>query len=184
MDIAKGIKTLSREAGILASLAISCLFPSSCVTDSEPENNGVQVGDMLPYFSVILDNDETISTPDLKGKVSVIEFFNTSCPDCRESLPQLQIAYDTYKDNENVCIFTISREENAESIDTFWRQEGLSLPYSPQNDWDVYYLFATVGIPRIYVSDREGKIVYTYGDTDIPSAATLEKNIESILSQP
>lgn len=139
---------------------------------------------MLPYFSVVLDNDETVTTPDLKGKVSVIEFFNTSCPDCRESLPILQKAYDRYKDNENVCMFTIAREEDAESIDAFWRQESLSLPYSPQTGWDVYYLFATVGIPRIYISDRQGKIVYTYGDSDFPSAAVIENNIETLLSRP
>ena len=47
---------------------------ASCVTENEPDNTGISVGDKLPHFSVTLDDGTIVSDASLKGKVAVIEF--------------------------------------------------------------------------------------------------------------
>lgn len=154
---------------------------TGCVGEKEPENIGKTVGEGLPQFSVILDDGSQVSTTSLRGKVAVIEFFNTSCADCRRAFPVLQNLYERYRDNEEVMIFAIARDEDASAISSYWRQNGLSVPYSPQKGREVYELFATVGIPRIFIADREGVITACYGPEDEPSATTLANAAEEAL---
>ena len=63
-------------------LAVLVLAVSACIRDKIPEGAELGPGDRLPEFSVILDDGSVVSTGDLSGKVSVIVFFHTGCPDC------------------------------------------------------------------------------------------------------
>ncbi len=158
-----------------------CILMQACITDDVPENVGIEVGDTLPNFSVTLNNGATVSTSSLIGKIAVIEFFNTGCRDCQEGLPAVNKLYEVYKEDPNIMIFAISREENSESIEIFWKEHGFILPYSAQSDRTVYNLFATTGIPRTYIADESGKIIATFGDSDIPDFSDLNNEIEKLL---
>ncbi|MDE6009476.1 MAG: TlpA family protein disulfide reductase [Muribaculaceae bacterium] len=160
------------------------LIFASCVTEDEPENIGITPGEPLPVFTVSMSDGEIISSSDLKGKVAVIEFFNTGCKDCRQSLPQFQLLYEEYKGNPEVCILAIAREESEESIIKYWEENELTIPFSPQPDRTVYNLFATVGIPRIFIFDKSGILRYAYGDADRPTASILSAAILSLLPAP
>ena len=55
----------------------------ACVNDKEEPVWSLQPGDRLPDFEVVMSDGRRITTESLKGKHSVIVFFNTSCSDCR-----------------------------------------------------------------------------------------------------
>lgn len=138
------------------SWLIMMLTMASCVGDDEPEEWSLGPGDRVPEFTVTLNDGSTLSTAGMKGRRWVIVFFNTSCPDCRRELPQLQSAYEARPEGEEwVCI---SREEGAAAIARFWEAHGLTMPYSAQEDRRVYSLFASTGIPRVYHINAEGII--------------------------
>lgn len=148
---------------VILAIALSL---TSCVTDDDPVNHGVIVGDPLPSFAATLSGGAVIDNQSLAGKTAIIEFFNTGCGDCRQSLPLLQTIYDQVKDDPDVIIVAIARDEDEDSISSYWSEHGLTIPYSPQPDTRVYSLFATVGIPRIYVVNPDGIIVSAYGPED------------------
>ena len=150
---------------------------TGCVTDDDPKGPSLQVGDPLPQFSVTLNNGVEISTANLKGKVPVIVFFNTGCSDCRQELPVIQQLWDNYKENSNVVIAVIAREETKEEIQKYWAENGLSMPFSPQDNKEVYNLFAPSVIPRIYIADKSGIITATFDDSGMPSLETLISEI-------
>lgn len=157
------------------SWAIMTLIVSGgCVNDMDTDNRGVVAGDRLPVFSVIMSDGSECGTSTLKGKWGVIEFFNTGCEDCRENFPVLQEIYDYYLDNENVEVIAIAREEGKDEIESYWKDHGLTVPWSPQPDRSVYNLFATVGIPRMYISNPEGMIKAAYGPEDPPTATQVK----------
>ena len=95
-------------------------------------------GDTLPEFQVELDNGSMLATSDLQGKVSVLVFFHTGCPDCQQELPVIQQLYDLYRANDSVAIYCISREEAAEEIEAYWQAHGLTLPYSAERVQPVF----------------------------------------------
>ena len=128
---------------------------ASCIHEDDEWVERVAVGDRLPAFTVTL-NDGTRYDSTEPGE-SVIVFFNTSCTDCQRELPLLDARYKAgeFDGQRIVCI---SRAEEESSVATFWRANGLTLPYSAQPDRRIFDLFASAGIPRIYFVDEQGVV--------------------------
>lgn len=173
------------KLGISLISALLLTFTASCVNDNE-DNGGkgadLKVGDALPHFEVTLSNCQKITTESLRGKVSVLVFFNTKCSDCQKELPEVQKVYDSYKsqaENLRPVIACIARAESAEEIEKYWTEHGLSLPYSAQPDAKVYKLFADKGIPLVYISDASLKIGRIFIDTDYPTPEMIAGAIEA-----
>ena len=82
----------------------------------------------------------------------------------------LQRFYDTHPQYPIICI---SRGQSAESVAQYWEQASLTLPYSAQDNRDIYHLFANQGIPRIYVVDREGIIRTLFTDNPLATYEDL-----------
>lgn len=162
---------MSRLTSVLSICIFLAIVGTSCINDGEPDNSGgVNVGSKLPDFTVKLNNGEFLSTADFTDRRGAIILFNTSCSDCQRELPGLQNVYD--KTKEDIIWVAIAREENEESISKFWSQKSLSIPYSPQPDRKIYNLFATSGIPRLYLTDGN-KVTHCFDPEDILSIETL-----------
>lgn len=158
-----------------------CLILAGCIRDDAAYGEaGIVAGDTLPEFQVELDNGSMLATSDLQGKVSVLVFFHTGCPDCQQELPVIQQLYDLYRANDSVVIYCISREEAAEEIEAYWQAHGLTLPYSAQESRSVYNLFSGQGIPRVYVSDKSLQVYSTYSDDPIAGLDELTEDVEAL----
>ena len=138
-------------------IIIPLLLFTSCINQKEPPGADLQVGDKIPAFTIELNDGRLLSHSDFLKGSWLICFFNTSCPDCRKELYNLQLAIHN---SQLVCI---AREQSAESIERYWKENGLTLPYSAQTDRAIYNLFATRGIPRIYIT-QDGIITKAYDD--------------------
>lgn len=159
------------------SIAAFMILLSACISEKEPEYTPL-VGSPLPSFSVPLSDGTMVSPETLRGKRVLIEFFNTSCGDCRESFPVIEEVWRHFSDDPDVFIFGIAREEDATEILDYWKENSLSFPFSPQSDRTVYEKFATSGIPRIYLADKDGVIIAEYGPENPPSALQLINSLQ------
>ena len=157
---------------------MSIFLLAACVTDDMPRNEGVSVGDPLPWFEITLNDGSEICTDSLFGKLSVIIFFSTSCKDCRRELPHLDEVYRHFENDSDVIIFAVSREEQPEQVMSFWKEFNLTIPFSAQSDRYVFTLFASIGVPRVYISDSSNIIVAAFDDSDFPSPEKLINIIE------
>lgn len=158
-------------------MLLGCIFITSCIDDDAEEGNiQLKAGDALPSFSIKMNDGQTVTNESLKGKPSVIVFFNTGCKDCQQELPVLQHVFEAYPQINWACI---SREEKEESIKTFWTEQGLTLPYSAQEDRVVYYLFAKSGIPQVFIVDRNAIIRRVFSDSPLATYDDLVKAIEA-----
>lgn len=165
-----------RPFGHAVSAIATALLIGGCVTEREEPSNTLNAGDKVPAFSVTLLDGQVFSSESLPGKTGVIVFFNTSCPDCRRELPQVQLAYETTFEcdqPEEAVFVCIAREEGAASVAAYWAKNAFTLPCAPQTDRSVYNLFASSGIPRIYITKPDGTIHTTFDDSEPPTAETL-----------
>lgn len=158
-------------------LALILLCTVSCIKDDEPVQNDLEVGDSIPDFTVQMNDGTTVTGASLRNGVSVVMFFHTGCPDCQKTLPSVQQIYDEYSDDVSFAL--ISREQGDDEIRPYWQSKGYTLPYSAQKDRDVYYLFATTRVPRVYVC-KDGIIRYMYDDDPIPSYEDLIGNLQGL----
>jgi peroxiredoxin len=165
---------------VLASIsALICLC--GCIKE---KNNGheITIGDRIPDFEVVMTDGIKISDESLAGNVSCIMFFHTSCPDCRQTLPVIQDIYDIYT-KKGVKFVLISREQGQKEIETFWTENRLTMPFSPQTSRKVYNIFAQTRIPRIYISEKSGIVMKIFTDNPLPSFSDIETALNSVIEK-
>ncbi len=164
-------KVLLILSGIL--IAIGCV-------KEEQNGSDLKVGDMIPDFEVVMNDGRTVTDDDLKKNVSVVMFFHTSCQDCQQTLPVMQRIYDEYT-SETLSIILISREQGKDSISTYWRENGLEMPYSAQYSRKVYKKFASTRIPRIYINEKGGIIRHIFTDDPLPTFDAIKESLEDVI---
>ena len=148
---------------ILLFLMTAVVFAACSMGDDDDGEvtEYVKVGDRVPAFSVetVLTDGSTamFSTARLTGE-TVIVLFNTSCGDCQRELPRMNDYYLQHCGDKGFQMVAISREEGAESVAAYWKEQGLSIPYSAQTDRRIYNLFASSVIPRTYFCSADGTI--------------------------
>lgn len=184
---------MKRAIGYLMATAACMGIAAGCIFDDVDGNGAeIKVGDRLPEFSVTMNDGTEVNPSMLEGTVSCIVFFHTGCPDCRNVMPLIQKLYDEYaasssmenhsdEGRQNVRFVLISRAEGEESVARHWKEEGFTMPYSAQDDKSVYSLFASSGVPRVYLSDRDGIIRFVHADDSLPSYDLLFSEVNSLL---
>lgn len=175
------LRLWKRSDVILLLLVIP--FFVSCVIgqqDDEQEAEIVRVGDRMPAFAVVTADGLHVTTDSLLGHRSVVVFFHTECGDCRKELPQIDILYRAHRHERDFRLICIARDERQASIQAFWDEKNLAMPYSPQPDNRVYSLFARRVIPRIYMASPDGIVRFIHDDHQMPSAELMEEELKSL----
>lgn len=167
------------------SLAKYILLPivivlASCINDEDYSIGIISSGDKLPQFEAKLNDGSVFEPSKAAERPIVLIFFNTSCEDCRAELPIVQQVYEEL--NESATFIAIAREENAQSIEEYWKANGLTLPYSAQNDRYIYNMFAKSGIPRIYIANSSLTVCSAFGPENAPSSEILRSAIEKSMN--
>ena len=153
-------------------LAASLLGPGSgphAVPGASPA-----VGKSLLEFRLqpLLGADAELGLDDLKGRVSVVNFWGTWCPPCRIEFPHLVELRHKLKDRPDFQLLPVScgggRDDNLaalrEETEAFLRQQGFELPiYADRDAWtrmafDELLGYQGLGYPATLVLDRGGKI--------------------------
>lgn len=163
------------------TLLISLLFIFGRCIQEDPDVFSLKPGDTLPEFSVEDNGGNIVSTATLRGKVCLIAFVNTGCPDCRKELPEIESAYQQFKNNEIVRFIIISRSQGYESLTEYWTNNQLTIPYSAQENDAVFKKFASQNIPRIYIASPQGIIVFTSDDSSNVVAETISTQINNLI---
>lgn len=142
----------------------------------------LSVGQPLPAFTVS-NNQQTIKSQDLKGKVVLINFFATWCGPCMQELPQMQQLWASHQGNKNLVILVIGREHSQSEITAFKAKRGFDLPMYPDEKRQVYSLFATQYIPRNYLIDAKGNVAYTSVGFGQDEFNKMARKVDELLKQ-
>ena len=152
---------------------------SSCIKEDQTGAD-LKVGDRLPDFEVVMNDGTIVSDDSLSEGVSIVMFFHTGCPDCRQVLPRVQHIYEEYA-SKGVAFALVSREESREDIESYFIANGFKMPYSAQITRKIYEKFAYERIPRVYICEKGGTIRYIYTDNPNPSYDDLKNSLESVI---
>ena len=83
------------------------------------------------------------------------------CTPCLQELPVLQKEIrEKHKGNKAFRLFVIGREHTEAELDSFKKLKGYTLPFYEDKSQGVFMQFAGKYIPRNYLINREGQIVY------------------------
>ena len=146
------------------------------------QTNDIQLGQKVPAFTINVDSGKTININQLKGKIVFINFFATWCVPCMAELPILQRnVWDKYNKNPNFKMLVIGRGHIEKEVQNFKAKYNFTLPMYPDETKKIYSLFATKYIPRNYIIDKSGVVVYTSIAYDKEEFAKMLVLLETLL---
>lgn len=84
----------------------------------------------IPDFSFISQNNLPLGSADMKGKITIVDFFFTSCPSiCPVMSTEMERVDDAFRDREDVQIYSISIDptyDTPEVLDSYAQKHNAS----------------------------------------------------------
>ncbi len=123
----------------------------------------VNIGGTAPDFTLQSPTGENVSLSALRGKVVLLDFWATWCGPCLRELPNVKALYEKYH-SKGLEIMGVSLDD-AKTAEN-WKKmvvarEMTWVHGSSLQGWEcpVARLYNVTAIPRMYIIDREGKII-------------------------
>ena len=130
---------------------------------------------------VLLDGSKK-STEDLKGKVTLVNFWATSCVTCVGEMPKVIATYDKYKNQGFDTLAVAMSYDPPAYVVNFAETRKLPFKVAIDNTGAVAQAWGDVKLtPTTYVVNKRGEIVKRY--VGEPDFAELHKLIEKLLAE-
>lgn len=142
-------------------------------------NTGVSAAP--PSTFVLLDGTRQ-TTADLKGKVTLVNFWATSCVTCVAEMPKVIATYDKYKSQGYDTLAVAMSYDPPSYVVNFVETRKLPFKVAIDNTGAVAQAWGDVKLtPTTYVVNKRGEIVKRY--VGEPDFAELHKLIEKLLAE-
>ncbi len=137
-------------------------------------------------------NSKPLTNADLKGKVTLVDFWTYSCINCIRTQPYLKGWYNTYKDSDFQIIGMHAPEFAFEKIkanvESAAKDANLTYPIALDNDFTTWNNYGVRFWPSAFLIDAEGKVRRVhygegeYKETEQAIRALLKENGKSLPS--
>jgi len=126
---------------------------------------GIKVGQAAPDFTLTDSTGKEVSLSDFLGKVVILEFWRSTCPHCRDSMPHLQDLLERYKD-DGLVVVLVALDWNMATAQGYLDDNGytgfINLWDDPARGKDrISNLYDVWTVPHTLLIDRQGVIQYT-----------------------
>jgi peroxiredoxin len=153
----------------LASLLGAAAFLAGCGSDAAP-----------PSTFVLLDGSSQ-TTQDFRGKVTLVNFWATSCTTCVAEMPQIVATYDKFKDQGYDTVAVAMQYDPPAYVINFAETRKLPFKVAIDNTGAVAKAWGDVKLtPTTYIVNKQGEIVKKY--VGAPNFDELHKLIEKLLA--
>jgi peroxiredoxin len=150
----------------------------------EKESTLINAGDMAPDFVVQMLDGKKIRLSELRGKVVLINFWATWCPPCMQEFNVITPKIITPFKGKDFVLLPISRGEETEVVKKKMlqlKEKGIDFPVGLDPQKSIYSLYATQFIPRNFLINKEGRVVYNSVGYEEKGLDELAKKISELL---
>ena len=142
-------------------------------------NTGVSAA---PASTFVLLDGSTKTTNDLRGKVTLVNFWATSCVTCVAEMPKVIATYDKYKAQGYDTLAVAMSYDPPSYVVNFTETRKLPFKVAIDNTGTVAKAWGDVALtPTTYIVNKRGEIVKRY--VGEPDFAELHKLIEKLLAE-
>ncbi len=166
---------------LLTTLCLLVAYLCWAQTDAD---DIVKVGDTMPSFVITHDDGTKLASTQWKGKVILVNLFATWCPPCQKELAAVkQTLWPKYKDNKDFMMLVVGREHTDADLKKYNEKKGFEFPLYPDKNRAIFNSFAKNLIPRFYLIDKTGKVVYASKGYDDEEFNRLMQAIDKAIKE-
>ena len=142
-----------------------------------------QAGTPAPDFELAGLDGKTYHLADFRGKVVVLNFWASWCPECIEELPSLNAFYQRNR-KADVIVLGITADRKKEPVLEVMKKTPVGYPVLLETGGSVFIRkYVVIGMPTTIVVDRNGIIAgRIIGRTDFGSAV-FSRKIQELLGK-
>ena len=135
-----------------------------------------------PQTQFVLLDGSSKTTQDLRGKVTLVNFWATSCTTCVAEMPEIVATYNKYKDQGYDALAVAMSYDPPSYVLNFAQSRQLPFQVAIDNTGAVAKAWGDVKLtPTTYIVNKRGEIVKTY--IGQPDFAELHQLIEKLLAE-
>ena len=135
-----------------------------------------------PESTFVLLDGSSRTTADLKGKVTLVNFWATSCTTCVAEMPEIVATYDKYRSQGFETLAVAMSYDPPSYVVNFAQTRKLPFKVAIDNTGAVAQAWGEVTLtPTTYVVNKRGEIVKSY--VGAPDFAELHRLIEKLLAE-
>lgn len=135
-----------------------------------------------PDSTFVLLDGSTTTTADLRGKVTLVNFWATTCVSCVKEMPMLASTYTKYRDQGYETIAVAMSYDPPAWVLNFAQTRQLPFKVALDNTGQIAQAWGDVQLtPTTYLVDKQGRIVKRY--VGEPEIKALHQLIEKLLAQ-
>jgi thiol-disulfide isomerase/thioredoxin len=149
-----------------------------------PPNPAQLLAKKVPDFKFVDLSGKPVTPESLAGKITVMDFWATTCDPCRISLPNLQKIYEKYKDNDKVAFLAVSVDEpqvENKAIEDAFKELKVSIPICRDME-NTAIKFKFSGIPSTFIIDAGGTVQDFEMGANPELTAAIPDKIEKLLA--
>src|SRR5579863_4729746 len=138
----------------------------------------VLAGDAAPDFTITADNGQTVSLPDFKGKLLVLNFWASWCQPCVQETPSLSQFAQQFA-NKGVVVLGVSVDKDQRAYNAFVQRFHPAFLTVRENK--LHEDFGTFMYPETYIIDAKGKVLKKIAEAADWNDPQLAQYVNSLL---
>jgi peroxiredoxin len=136
---------------------------------------------VAPSSQFVLLDATTTTTEAFKGKVTLVNFWATSCVTCVAEMPQLTAAYNTYKDRGYDMVAVAMQYDPPSYVVNFAETRKLPFKVAIDNTGAIAKAWGDIRLtPNTFLLNKQGEIVKRF--VGEPNKVELNALIEKLLA--
>jgi peroxiredoxin len=149
-------KVKSEDAGKSGATSEAQTF-ATLSADAAAVEIGPEIGERAPDFTLLTIDGKETSLSQFRGKIVMVNFWQSSCPACVEETPYIQAVFNGWP-RDKLEILAVSVEERAVFVQTFLDSRGLTFPALLDSDGAVSNTYQVPTFPTTFFINADGII--------------------------
>lgn len=140
---------------------VKASHPGQLLKEKIGQLKQINIGGIAPDIDLPGPDGKNISLSSLRGKYVLLDFWASWCGPCLAEVPNVKEIYERYKDR-GFEVYGVSLDDKKDAWEKAIGQHGLTWTHvSSLKGWEcpVAKQYNVTGIPRMYLLDKEGRIV-------------------------
>lgn len=141
---------------MIAAVAASWYLLAPVPLAAEP-SVGITVGKTAPSFTLNGLDGNPVAVGN-SGRITILNFWATWCPPCRQEMPELDMFSKRHPDD--LIFYAVNLQEPADAVKGFMEQNQYSMPVLLDSEGQVGAAFVIRAIPTTIILDKNGVIQF------------------------